>query len=136
MAVELVSIERVTVGKGRLTLLARLAPGAPRAVSPQLIEAALAAYPSLPHHACVNDAGPIFAAVMRNTSVPHLLEHLIIDEQARDPRTPCDLILTGTTEWLDERGGLARVEVNFADDLVALRAMRAALTFINRGMVG
>lgn len=135
-ALEAISIERVRVLRGRLSLLIRMAPGFPRDVSPALLAAALERFPSLPFHACVNDAGPTFSAVMASTSVPHLLEHLVIDVQARDAATPADLILAGTTEWLDKEGGLARVEVNFADDLAAFRALREALAFVNKEMVG
>ena len=41
----------------------------------------------------------------------------------------------GTTQWLDEQRGLARVEVNFTDDLVALRAFKDALCAINEAVV-
>ena len=39
----------------------------------------------------------------------------------RTPRT-----YVGTSEWIDEPSGRARVEVSFADDMVALRAFRDA----------
>lgn len=131
-----VSVELVRILRGRLSLLVRMAPYAPHDVSPALLAAALRRWPSLPFHACANEVGPVFGDVMASTSVPHLLEHLIIDEQARDLATPSDLILAGTTEWVDKEGGLARVEVNFADDLAALRALREALAFVNKEMVG
>lgn len=131
-----VSVERVRISRGRISLLVRMAPRVPHDVSPGLLSAALERYPSLSFHACVNDAGSTFGDVMDATSVPHLLEHLVIDAQARDAATPADLILAGTTEWLDKEGGLARVEVNFADDLAALRALCEALAFVNKEMVG
>lgn len=143
-----------------------------------------------------NPDSPTFAAVIGNTSLPHVLEHLIIDEQVRDaetsrpnsarseserlavpappaapfpparapsfsalsnPTSPApapsdpiparpapipsvapftDVTFVGTTEWLDEAAGLARVEVNFTDDLVALRALRSALAFLNEVLDG
>lgn len=131
-----VAVERVAVSEGRLSILVRLAPDAPRNVESQLLQAALAKYPSLPFHSCVNDRGPAFGDVMCETSVPHLLEHIIIDEQVRDEGTPPHAVLVGTTAWLDEREGRARIEVNFTDDLVALRALREAVAFVNEGMVG
>lgn len=114
----------------------------------------------LAYHTCVhgddpaaNPDNPTFGAVIENTSLPHVLEHLIIDEQVRNAETPrpnsapvtpsdpaalapspapfTDATFVGTTEWLDEAAGLARVEVNFTDDLVALRALRSALAFLN-----
>lgn len=135
VAADAVAVERISIKKGRLSMLVRLAPHAPRLAPPHLVSNALSRYPSLPHHACVNDRGPTFSAVMRATSLPHLLEHLIIDAQVRDPATPRDVSLVGTTEWLDEANGFARVEVNFTDDLVALRAVREAVSFVNEGMV-
>ena len=38
-------------------------------------------------------------------------------------------------DGLDERAGLARVEVNFADDLIALRAVNDALAYLNGEVV-
>lgn len=51
------------------------------------------------------------------------------------PPPPDDFAFVGTTEWLDEARGLARVEVNFTDDLVALRAFRDAARFLNAAVV-
>ena len=42
-----------------------------------------------------------------------------------------DALFIGTTEWLDEEAGLARIEVGFKDDLVALRAFNEAIRFLN-----
>ncbi len=49
---------------------------------------------------------------------------------------PGAFAFVGTSEWLDEARGLACVEVNFADDLVALRAFRDAARFLNAVVVG
>lgn len=132
---EALTVERIIVTKGRLSVLVRMNPNAPRCVTPGLLQTVLERHPTLPAHACVNDVGSTFAAVMAETSIPHLLEHVIIDAQVRDERTPCGVSLVGTTEWLDERQGLARVEVSFTDDLVALRALRSALSFINEALL-
>lgn len=129
------AVERVSVAPGRLTLLVRVAPDAPRMTDEPLARALLAARPSLAHHACVNDAGPTFGAVIARTSLPHVLEHLVIDEQVRNSRSLTDATFVGTTEWLDEAAGLARVEVNFTDDLVALRAVRDAMSLLNGKVV-
>ena len=95
-------------------------------------------FPRLPRHTCVNDAGPTFGAVIDHTPLPHLLEHLVIDLQVANEK--CDTLsecftYVGTTQWLDEEAGLARVEVNYADDLGALRAFRDALRAINEAVV-
>lgn len=129
------TVERISVRKDRISLQVRMAPKAPRMTDARLARYALAKYPTLADHSCLNDRGSCFACVIAETSVPHLLEHLIIEEQVRDPQTRDDARCVGTTEWLDELEGLARVEVNFADDLIALRAVRDAAAFLNRGLV-
>ncbi|WP_165173726.1 hypothetical protein [Adlercreutzia sp. ZJ242] len=125
------AVERVSVRRGRLSLLVRVAPDAPHLTSPALARAILAERPTLAYHTCVNPFGPTFGDAIACTSLPHVLEHAIIDEQVRHPRSLTDATFVGTTEWLDEAAGLARVEVNFSDDLVALEAMRNALSFVN-----
>lgn len=102
--------------------------------TPRLAEALLAEYPTLARHACVNDVGPTFGSVIHHTSIPHLLEHLVIDQQVRfDGRTEATLV--GTSEWTDRQTGRAKVTVSFTDDLVALRAFRDATEKIAQAML-
>ena len=128
------AIERLTVRADRLVCDVALASGAPHRTSPQLMERVCAAYPHVPRHACVNDEGDTFAAVMNGTSLPHLLEHLVIDLQTQAAARR-DAVFVGTTEWTDECAGRARIEVSFIDDLVALRAFRDAIAFLNAAVV-
>lgn len=129
MADEALTIDRVVVGEGRIRCWTRLAPWAPRDTSPRLMEEALRRFPSLPHHACVNGGAPGFGAVMDDTPLPHLLEHIAIDIQTR--AADDDSVYVGTTEWLDRDAGEALVELSFTDDLAALRALRDAAGFLN-----
>ena len=76
-------IERLTVRADRVVCDVVLAPGVPRRTTPELAARVRAAHPHVPRHACVNDEGDTFAAVMDHTSLPHLLEHLVIDFQTR-----------------------------------------------------
>ncbi len=125
------TVEHIVVGCGRISLRVRVTSGIPHMTDTALARRLLARYPSLAYHTCVNDEGPTFAAVIEHTPLPHMLEHLIIDGQARDGCSLTDVTFMGTTEWLDEAAGSARVEVNFVDDLVALRALCRALEIIN-----
>ena len=125
-----ISIERMTVGSGRLVCEVRLASDAPRLTTPALIRRVRTDFPALPHHTCVNESGPTFASVMDRTPLPHLLEHLVIDLQTR-AATCDDAAFVGTTDWIDEAAGTARVQVSFTDDLVALRAFRDAAAYLN-----
>lgn len=89
-------------------------------------------FPNLPRHACVNERGKTFAAVMYDTPLPHLLEHMVVDLQVR--RSDTTQTFTGTSEWVCEQNGRARVEVSFADDLVALAAFRDAIDVLNAAL--
>lgn len=127
-------IERMVVGAGRLLCEVRLAPDAPRFTSPALIRRVCARFPNLPHHTCVNESGPVFASVMERTPLPHLLEHLVIDLQT-SASICSDVSFVGTSEWIDEEAGTARIQVSFTDDLVALRAFRDAAAYLNDCML-
>lgn len=80
--------------------------------SKPLIDALAQTHPYLLEHACKNERGATFAAVAATTSTPHVLEHLIIDNQIHAlAQTPSltstdstrsnnhDTILVGTTQW-------------------------------------
>ena len=190
-----VRVARVEVLRGHMVCTVRFAVGAPRVTSPQLMALVLPQFPNLPRHACVNERGETFAAVMNRTPLPHLLEHLIVDLQVRemakgadaseglgadaasvaDPGAAADAVaganqaagaasaagaapaagsaaaklaprasrirrtsavnldasIVGTSEWLDESAGVARIDVSFADDHIALRALRDAVAVMN-----
>lgn len=123
-----VRVTDIRVRPDRLVLTVQCAPGV-RATTPALAKALVAAAPTLPAHACVNECGPTFGAVLGRTSVPHVLEHLIIDAQARAVGEGATFV--GTTTWLDEAAGTARVEVSYTDDLMALAAVKRALSLLN-----
>ena len=86
--------------------------------------------PTLGQHACRNSVGPVFATVMRGTSTPHLLEHLIIDAQTRAAKDP-NRVFTGTTQWSAGDALMAHVAFSYEDDLVALDALNRSLSFLN-----
>ena len=51
--------------------------------TPALIADLLPRFPNILSHTCVNERGETFMSVAANTSIPHVLEHLVVDEQAR-----------------------------------------------------
>lgn len=126
-------IESLTVQPGRIVSEV-IVDSSRRYTTPQLADTLLEEYPTLASHACVNDAGDTFGCVIEHTSVPHLLEHLVIDLQARSGGRQNDTFV-GTTEWIDEAAGRATVQVSFTDDLVALRAFRDASEKIAAAML-
>lgn len=146
--------EHIVIQNDRLIFEVHIPEARFRTTNKQLIRLIEESFPYLSRHACVNNAGNTFGAVMEHTSVPHLLEHLIIDlqtervvptQQAEHKNRPdCqqtkptpteDFLFVGTTEWIDERAGKARIEVNFTDDLIALRCFSDALELLNKLLV-
>lgn len=125
-----VAVSDISVRTDRLVLTVRLREDAPRETTPELAAALVRAVPSLTAHACVNEVGPTFAAVISHTSIPHALEHLIIDAQVR-ASAPAAPTFVGTTVWISRASGTARVEVSYTDDLVALAAVKEALALLN-----
>lgn len=125
------SVDSITVQSDRLVLRVSLAPDAPRFMDDRLAAQLDALRPSLKAHACVNGVGPTFGAVMATTAIPHVLEHLILDEQVRADTAPDTAPFSGITIWLDEAAGLAHVEVSYFDDLTALEAVQAAAACLN-----
>ena len=59
-----------------------------------LAEKLLKQLPNLANHKCKNNEGQQFSEVMATTSLPHLLEHRIIDLQSKST----EKALFGTTE--------------------------------------
>ncbi len=128
-----VRIERIVVRRDRIVCEVAIPDPRMRRTTPILSRRALDSYPTLAHHACINEKGKTFGAVIEGTSVPHLLEHMIIDEQVR--RSSCDAAsFTGTTRWVNEDAGTARIEVSFADDLCALASAKEAEHRLNDAM--
>ena len=129
-----VQLRSITVKTGRMVCEVLIPEPIYRYSSPKLAAFVQGSYPDLPHHACVNASGSTFGIVMESTSTAHLLEHLVISEQARvSERAEREFV--GTTEWVDEEAGLARIEVSFHDDLEALRAFNEATRFLNIAVI-
>ena len=125
-----IEVRTITVRTGRIVADVVIADERFRETTPGLAAFVEESYPDLPHHACVNEVGFAFGDVIEHTTVPHLLEHLVISMQVRE-RAIGDATFIGTTEWTDEAAGAARVEFGFKDDLVALRAFNEAVKFLN-----
>ena len=127
---EPVRVMAVRVAPGKLTATVRVLPGFQQ-TTPALAALAQEEFPHLPAHACVNDRGPTFAAVMAATSVPHLLEHMVIDLQVAHEPEDSSHTFAGHTEGADRAAGEAAVTVSFRDDACALEALAYACSRLN-----
>lgn len=99
-----------------------------------LMNQVLRSYPSLGMHACRNHKGRFFADVMEHTSVPHLLEHMVVDGQTRRAKDE-QRVFTGATQWSVEDSLVAQVTFSYEDDLVALEVLNDCVTFLNKLLV-
>lgn len=91
--------------------------------------------PSLANHKCKNENNVSFFDVMDNTSLAHILEHMIIDLQISYSSSNSSLssqAIMGTSEWIDENQGKAKIEFNYFNDIDALRAIKEAQEIINK----
>lgn len=138
-----VKIERITVSHGRMQISLLLEAWVPRESTAVFAREIAAMYPTICSHSCINDSGPTFGAVIEQTSIPHVLEHMIIEEQLalmpevkkarggqqNNPRLN-DCPIVGTTR-IGENGKRALIEVSFFDDIIAMRAINKALEVLN-----
>ena len=129
-----IQVREVIVRTGRLVVELAIPDERFRYTTPRLAAFAIGQYPDLPHHACVNHVGHTFGDVIEQTTVPHLIEHLVISMQVHGGATG-DSLFVGTSEWTNEEAGEARVEVGFKDDLAALRAFNEATQFVNTAVL-
>ena len=126
-----IAIEHIRVEADRVVFEVRLAAACPHRTTPAIARRALQERPNLARHACVNSTGRTFGVVIEDTPLPHLLEHVAIDmlvESAGDAHAT----FVGTSAWIDEPRGLARVQVSMHDDLAVLASFNRAIDFVNK----
>ena len=132
-----VRVRRVVVKADRMVCDVQLSPACPRTSFPTLVSALLQTHPHLPAHACKNECGTTFGAVMNQTPLIHILEHVAIDcmVQSEPPESASsNALFVGNSRWLDPAQGLGRVELSFRDDIAALRALKTAVEQVNRAL--
>lgn len=124
-------IESVEVGEGRLEALVRVEEGSMRTsmAAPGLPVRARTLLPGLARHTCENEAGKSFLVELHDTETAHLLEHVTCELMALagSPRS-----LRGETSWDFARDGrgVFRVRLQFDSDLVALGALKEAVSVV------
>lgn len=127
------SVERVTVGEGRVEALVRVDAGGPLRTSamPGLSQDVLRLLPGIVRHRCECGSAHGIAAELGDTELAHLLEHVALELMALSgsPRS-----LRGETVWdfAKDGHGVFRVALEYDDDLVALGALGEAARIVNR----
>lgn len=123
-----IEITNIVVKKFRIICIVKL--NSQKYSNEEIKSSLLKLMPNLAVHKCKNFSGNNFETVMSSTSLAHILEHMIIDIQSKHT----DEVLLGTTEWIDKDTGLAKIELNYTDDLVCLSAIQEAQMLLNNIM--
>ena len=126
-------VEHIRVRPDRIETRVRVSSKRFAFTNKQLISKILVYFPTIGMHACRNHKGRLFADVMNHTSVPHLLEHMVVDGQTRRAQTE-DRIFTGTTQWSSDGPLVAQVVFSYEDDLVALEVLNQCVALLNTAL--
>lgn len=127
---ETVRVEQIRVEDDRIVFTVRVTTPLWHRTTFQLTAQVLELHPHLIHHACVNAKGTVFGAVIFDTPLPHLLEHLAIDILSKTSSNP-HITHVGTSSWIDEVQGTACVQISMRDDLEVLSAFNQAVSIVN-----
>ena len=128
-------IESIEVRPDRMIAYMELFDEAFCSTTPSLIADLLPRFPHILSHACVNERGETFMSVAANTSVPHLFEHLVIDEQARLDASSHTVVFVGKTAWTNRAERKACVQVSYANEAIARQALAVALRELNDALL-
>ena len=99
-------------------------------------------YPKIKEHSCKNSHGPRFDDCVETTSIPHILEHIILEELKEtaspcrlDPSTPLRSAQDDVTLFVAKTsnlgGGVAKIELKYYDDISTLQAIKRAASSLN-----
>ena len=111
-------------------------------------------YPKIKEHACRNSHGPRFDDCIETTSIPHILEHIILEELSHDStRKGAAVSLRNASDKPESQptslysldkgmktfvaktsnlgGGVAKIELKYYDDISTLRAIKRATRSLN-----
>lgn len=122
---EILSIEFPSEGQMRLTVQMPETGCFTTSGMPHLPKRLFRLFPQLNRHKCENDYGYTFRRECRDTELPHLLEHLIIELQSQaEPHG----VLRGQTVWNWKRDprGRFHVYVDYTNEVLAVAAVRLA----------
>lgn len=125
-----ITVEHIRVRPDRIETHIRVSTARFANTNSHIVQAVLKQYPTIGMHACRNHRGPLFSDVMNNTSMPHLLEHMIVDGQTRNS-TDENRVFTGTTQWSADDPLLACVTFSYEDDITALKVLKECLDYLN-----
>jgi hypothetical protein len=122
---DILSIEFPPEGQMKLTVQMPEAGSFTTQGLPHLPKRLFRLFPQLTRHKCENDFGYSFRQECRNTELPHLLEHLIIEMQSQaEPHG----VLRGHTvwDWKTDPRGRFHVYVDYDNEILAVAAVRLA----------
>ena len=122
---EILSIEFPSGSQMKLTVQMPEAGSFTTQGLPHLPKRLFRLFPQLSRHKCENDYGYTFRRECRDTELPHLLEHLIIELQSQvEP----NCLLRGQTvwNWRQDPRGRFHVFVDYHNEILAIASVRLA----------
>lgn len=146
MKIELVNI---TFEKDRVQIVVQTNGQLTSAERCRFTELLFENYSDIAGHSCRNSKGPTFGDCIKSTSIPHILEHVILSELKEtstpcrhDPSTPLrsaqddvrdvsasSKVFLGKTTKVSEE--VAKIELNYYDDILTLQAITRATAVMN-----
>lgn len=129
-------VKEVLIKKFRIVCYVEVSPDW-RFSNPDIKNYLLKRMPTLAYHECKNRAGESFLEQMSKTSIPHLLEHMIVDLQVKhqyDNNINTKISLIGTSKWTNSDKTLAQIELTYYDDCVAIDCIGQAVEILNKAI--
>ena len=114
----------------RAIFIVQVKPSRPCYTDQEIAQWVRQAYPELEYHQCLNEWEEPLWNALSHTSMPHVLEHILITEQVRSTDEDDSTQFLGTTRWLNEAEGIARIDVHYTSDIMVLEAYKQALNFL------
>lgn len=124
-------VERIEVASSYLEVRVRIADAAHRSTAsvPGLADRAFHLLPGLSRHSCSNGRGLDFRREAADTETAHLYEHITCELMALSG-SPRDLRSSTAWDFAADGEGVYRLTIAFDDDLVAIAALKEALTVV------
>lgn len=130
------SVKKIHVKKYRIVCIVACQQGYEKS-NLSLKQKVLNEFPNLAYHKCKNKNHNSFSDEIDKTEIAHVFEHIVIDLQTRymnNQKHHREETFFGTTQSYDKDQGLYNVELNYFDDIVALRSIKEAEEFINKAL--
>lgn len=126
-----VEVKSITVNKANIVCLVNFPKQ--KFSDKNIKDALLKIRPTLKEHKCKNSSSKNFEDILAETSLAHIMEHLIIDMQIECATKLgiFDQTILGISQWVDKDLGAAKIKVDYFDDVVAIKCINEAAKLLS-----